>query len=152
MQRSSAHDSISAVTVCRRCREEQAWTIEAVAANTSHVVPIWTTQGLTIMSRPCFPLVAKSLLSRVQSNFRHARKLYHSIGSLLPVVYFCDSDNEVQNRLNHPQHLNGPIPHQLQEMLHEANSYIQSFRAAVEVNAQQTCRLLFMVIKSWSPL
>ena len=84
-------------------------------------------------------------------------KLYHSIGSLLPVdgdipkfaqLYFCDSDNEVQNRLNHPQHLNGPIPHQLQEMLHEANSYIQSFRAAVEVNAQQTCRLLFMVIKS----
>ena len=60
-------------------------------------------------------------------------KLYHSIGSLLPgdgdtpkfaQLYFYDTDNEVDNRLNHVQHLKRPILCQLQEMLHEVNSYV----------------------------
>ena len=92
--------------------------------------------------------------------FKIQGKLYHCIGSLLPVdgaipkfaqLYFHDSENEVQNRLNHAPHLNAPILHQLQDMLHEVNSYIQSFRAAAELTAQQNVQVVLHGDKRLKP-
>ena len=99
-------------------------------------------------------------ISGFNPTFTIQGKLYHSIGSWLPVdgdipkfaqLYFHDSDHEVQNRLNHAQHLNGPILHQLQEMLHEVNSYIQSFRAAVEMNTEQDVKVVLHGDKRLKP-
>jgi len=73
-------------------------------------------------------------------------KLCHKIGSLLPSennspkfaqIFFNDSDNELANRVvnaqHHSLHLDPDILKCFQESLHANNSYVRSFKSAVEV-------------------
>jgi hypothetical protein len=79
-------------------------------------------------------------------NFKIQGKMFHRIGSLLPPdnetpkfaqLFFYDSDNELSNRLSHLSNLNENILAELQAMLHSNNSYINSFKAAIEL--ESTC-------------
>lgn len=64
-------------------------------------------------------------------------KIYHRIGNLLPVpgeepkfaqIYFSDTENEKQNRLNIIRDLDEIIIDRLQTMFHEVNPYIPDWK------------------------
>ncbi|RGB32558.1 hypothetical protein C1646_626032, partial [Rhizophagus diaphanus] len=66
-------------------------------------------------------------------------EMYHRIGSLLPnsetqpqfaQIYIYDTDHEIQNRLNIMPRLDPIILGELQQMLHDINSYVNQFRQA----------------------
>ena len=72
-------------------------------------------------------------------------KIYHRIGNLLPVpgeepkfaqIYFSDTENEKQNRLNIIRDLDEIIIDRLQTMFHEVNPYIPSIKSGIELMEQ----------------
>lgn len=72
-------------------------------------------------------------------------KLYHRLGSLLPPagnnpkfaqIFFHDSTTELTDRLSLSDSLNADVIKDFQDCLHTSNSYVQSFKSAVEVCAQ----------------
>ncbi|GFR72292.1 retrotransposon-like protein [Elysia marginata] len=73
-------------------------------------------------------------------------KLYHRIGNLLPKrgavpkisqIYFYDSDAQLDYRLLHSG-LDPQILKDFQTTLHSVNTYIKSFKTAIEVSAEQS--------------
>ena len=78
--------------------------------------------------------------------FKIQGKLYHSIGSLLPKeghapryaqIYLYDTDHQIQHRLGKTD-LNKCTMVDLQQTLHNVNSYIKSFKAAAELITKNT--------------
>src|ERR1044072_1169996 len=70
-------------------------------------------------------------------SFRIYRKMYHRIGTLLPdpetqpqfsQIYIHDTDHEMQNRSNVMSGLDSTVLAELQQMLHNINSYVNTFR------------------------
>ena len=93
-------------------------------------------------------------------NFKIQGKMFHRIGSLLPAenqapkfaqLFFYDSDNELANRLSHHSDLDPDILGQLQRVLHANNSYIQSFKAAVELECQEDVKIVLHADKRLKP-
>ena len=69
-----------------------------------------------------------------------SKKNYQIIGSLLndsgsePKVgqlYFYNTDHELENRMKHMNNLDRNVVKELLKGLHDSNSYIRSFKAAV---------------------
>ncbi|GFR67596.1 hypothetical protein ElyMa_002003100 [Elysia marginata] len=78
--------------------------------------------------------------------FTIQRKLYHRIGNLLPErgavpkssqIYFYDSDAQLDYRLLHSG-LDPQILKDSHTTLHYENTYIKSFKTAIEVSAEQS--------------
>merc|ERR1712203_249030 len=74
-------------------------------------------------------------------NFKILGKVYHKIGSLLPSdsenpkflqLYFYDDDEATNLRHKIMPKLNKDIIRQLTEIIKENNSYIKSFKSALE--------------------
>ena len=74
-------------------------------------------------------------------------KLYHLIGTLLPInnsapkfaqIYFVDSNNELKKRMCHNPNLRPDTLTSLQTCLRSVNSYITSFKAAIELQTDNT--------------
>ncbi|UYV80140.1 hypothetical protein LAZ67_18001816 [Cordylochernes scorpioides] len=78
--------------------------------------------------------------------FKVQGQVYHVIGSLLPEpdsehkflqIYFIDNyESQVTARCNMTANLNRDLVRSLQDLLHEHNHYIQSFKAALETLPQ----------------
>jgi hypothetical protein len=94
--------------------------------------------------------------------FKIQGKIHHRIGSLLPQdsaapkfaqIYFYDTDNELQNRLQHVRNLDPNILTSLQQCLHECNSYIASFKAAIELTnaSDNDIRIILHADKNLKP-
>ncbi len=75
--------------------------------------------------------------------FKIQGKVFHRIGSLKPndgecpkfaQIYFHDSENELENRLNHNPHLSKGILSRLQDCLKKVNPYIQSLQYASDIS------------------
>ncbi|XP_023214640.1 uncharacterized protein LOC111632139 [Centruroides sculpturatus] len=74
--------------------------------------------------------------------FKIQGQIYHRIGSLLPLedqppvflqIYFVGNDEEEVNiRCNHSTGVDKRLVYQIQKALHEHNSYIKEFKAAIE--------------------
>ena len=99
-------------------------------------------------------------ISGYRSTFKIQGKLYHRIRSLLPdngndpqfgQLYFYDTDYELENRVKRMQNLNEVIISQLLKCLHECNSYVRSFKAAVELNSDATFDLLLTANRDRKP-
>ena len=99
-------------------------------------------------------------ISGYRSTFKIQGKLYHRIGSLLPdngndpkfgQLYFYDTDYELENRVKRMQNLDEVIISQLLKCLHECNSYVRSFKAAVELNSDATFDLLLTANRNRKP-
>ena len=93
-------------------------------------------------------------------NFKIQGKMFHRIGSLLPAdnqtpkfaqLFFYDSDNELANRLSNHSDLDADILGQLQRMLHANNSYIQSFKAAIEIECVEDVNIVLHADKKLKP-
>ena len=93
-------------------------------------------------------------------NFKIQGKLFHRIGSLLPAekqtpkfaqLFFYDSDNELNNRLSHLNNIDSDILSQLQRVLHANNPYIQSFKAAIEIECAEDVSIILHADKKLKP-
>ena len=91
------------------------------------------------------------------SNFRIHGQVYHRIRSLLPdegkspkfaQLYIHDTAHENKNRCNIIQNLNEDILQNLQNMLYEHNSYIQSFRQVRDLIQTNISTEISMLIHS----
>ena len=87
-------------------------------------------------------------------------KLFHRIGSLLPAekqtptfpqLFFYDSDNELNNRLSHLNNIDPDIVSQLLRVLHANNSYIRSFKAAIEIECAKDVSIILHADKKLKP-
>ena len=87
---------------------------------------------LVLASRGCKEVQTSGL----NPTFTIRGKLSYRIGSLLPQenehpkfaqLFFHDTENQVQNRVSHLTNLHPDVVGQLQNTLHEHNSYIQAF-------------------------
>lgn len=74
-------------------------------------------------------------------------KVYHCIGSLIPTagskphfsqLYFYDTENELQNRLNVSQNVIPEILEKLQNILHGYNPFVCTIRKAVDLSPSNT--------------
>ena len=93
-------------------------------------------------------------------NFKIQGKLSHRIGSLLPEpghtpkfaqMYFCDTDQELNNRLNQNPELNEKIIESLQLMLHQVNPYVHSFKSALDLGSLGEYKLCIVAERSKIP-
>lgn len=76
------------------------------------------------------------------STFKVQGQVYHLIGSLLPppnvtssflpIYFISDTRKQVDVRVNDFNTLDPVLIEQLQDLLHEHNSYVQSFKSAME--------------------
>ncbi|GBM05592.1 hypothetical protein AVEN_94850-1 [Araneus ventricosus] len=76
--------------------------------------------------------------------FKVQGQVYHRIGSLQPLrneepkflqIYFVgDKDKQIENRCRNISNTRPSIVSQIQDMLHQHNSYVQSFKYAMEKN------------------
>ena len=74
--------------------------------------------------------------------FKVMGQVYHLIGSLLPLrneehrflqIYFLsDYMQQTNSRMTHIPHLKHALVHDLQDMLHNNNSYVQSFKTSLQ--------------------
>ncbi|GFR90618.1 hypothetical protein ElyMa_004308500 [Elysia marginata] len=89
-----------------------------------------------------------------QTGFKHTftiqGKLYHRVANLLPErgavpkfsqIYFYDSDAQLDYRLLHSG-LDPQILKDFQTTLHSVNTYIESFKTAIEVSAEQSVKIV----------
>ena len=82
--------------------------------------------------------------------FKVQGQVYHLLGSLLPsqeekflqIYFISDYDQQAQQRINTNRNLKLSIINQLQEMLHEKNSYIVSFKFALETTGIENFKLI----------
>ena len=96
-----------------------------------------------------------------RSTFKVQGKIYHRIGSLLPdsgtepkfgQLCFYDIDHELENRMKLMSNLDQNIVNKLLKSLHDCNTYIRSFKAAVELNHHSTYDLLLTANQSRKPV
>lgn len=88
-------------------------------------------------------------------------KLCHRVGSLLPSetgqaphfaqLYLYDTDHELANRLRQVSNLDPEILQDLQKSLHEYNTYIKSFKAAIEITDVQNIDVVLHADKRMKP-
>ena len=112
--------------------------------------------ALALASLGCNKIVAPGY----SPTFKIQRKLYHRIGLLLPSspevspkfaqLYFHDSSHELQNKFHHAQ-LRPETLQILQEELHSCNSYIRSFKAAIELDARENLKVILHAHKALKP-
>ena len=86
----------------------------------------------------------------IAASFKVLGKMYHRIGSLTPndnekpkfaQMYFYDTENETQNRLNQVKELKPEVIERLQTILHQVNPYVNSFKAALEIDVPN-CKII----------
>jgi hypothetical protein len=95
----------------------------------------------------CFQMTSFGTSQKVDDSgfmpaFRVQGQAYHRVGSLLPPsneehkflqIYFMDDDRkEVQQRCKNMSSVREDIVKKLQQMVHEHNSYVQSFKTALQ--------------------
>ena len=94
-------------------------------------------------------------------NFKIQGKLYHAIGSLIPndqskpkflQLYFYDTDEATDHRLDLMPRLCPNILKQLTDILQISNSYVKSFKAAYEcVNEEDELKIILLGDKKKIP-
>ena len=79
----------------------------------------------------------------VGASFKVLGKMYHRIGGLKPdnnekpkfaQIYFYDTDNQTKNRLNQGNGIKEDLVEKIQSILQRDNPYINSFKAALELD------------------
>ena len=91
-------------------------------------------------------------------NFKVQGKLHHLLGPIGPPavgqtpkfaqLYFHDADHETENRLSHVRtKLKPEILRPLQEMLHDINPYVQSFKSALDILTREADVRIVLVAK-----
>ena len=88
----------------------------------------------------------EKILPGFNPTFKIQGKVFHTIGSLNPEngqtpkfaqLYFYDTDNEIQNRLQHNPHLKPDVLEKLQKCLKSVNPYVKSLEYASTLSNEQ---------------
>ena len=89
--------------------------------------------------------------------FRFQGKLNHRLGNILPPVgndlknFFHDLATEITNILRSSDKLDAEILRNFQDSLYNSNSYIQSFKSAIEICAEEEDLQIFLHVKKVPP-